>query len=106
LEKLPGKLKNSGKTESAFFYMNGRNDLANFFLMFVIIRMRFLCNEKLEKLSGKLENSGKTESFFVMDMHNSFFCFVLYSREQVFRKKNRDNYYKGKSKNSGKLQKL
>jgi hypothetical protein len=38
-------------------------------------------------------------------MHDSFFCFVRYSREKVFRKKNRDNY-KGKSKNSGKLQKL
>jgi hypothetical protein len=39
-----------------------------------------------------------------MDMHNSFF-FVRYSREKVFRKKNRENY-KGKSKNSGKQQKL
>jgi hypothetical protein len=56
MEKLPGKLKNSGKTESAFFYMNGWNDLANFFFMFVIMCMRFLCNEKLEKLPGKLEN--------------------------------------------------
>jgi hypothetical protein len=65
LEKLPGKLENSGKTENAFFYMNGWNDLANFFLMFKIIRMRFLCNEKLEKLPGKLENSGKTESAFL-----------------------------------------
>jgi hypothetical protein len=36
-----------------------------FFLMFVIIRMRFLCKEKLEKLPGKLENSGKTESAFL-----------------------------------------
>jgi hypothetical protein len=44
---------------------NGWNDLANFFLMFVIIRMRFLCKEKPEKLSGKLENSGKTESAFL-----------------------------------------
>jgi hypothetical protein len=66
LEKLPGKLKNSGKIESAFFCGNGWNDLANyFFLMFVIIRMRFLCKEKLEKLPGKLENSGKTESAFL-----------------------------------------
>jgi hypothetical protein len=40
LEKLPGKLENSGKTESSFFYGNGWNDLANCFLMFVIIRMR------------------------------------------------------------------
>jgi hypothetical protein len=47
-----------------------------FFLLFVIIRMRFLCKEKLEKFPGKLENSGKTESaFFVMDMHNYFFLF-------------------------------
>jgi hypothetical protein len=30
LEKLPGKLENSGKTESAFFYGNGWNDLAIF----------------------------------------------------------------------------
>jgi hypothetical protein len=35
------------------------------FFMFVIIRMRFLCKEKLEKLPGKLENSGKTESAFL-----------------------------------------
>jgi hypothetical protein len=40
LEKLPGKLENSGKTKSAFFYGTGWNDLSNFFLMFVIIRMR------------------------------------------------------------------
>jgi hypothetical protein len=68
--------------------------------------MRFLYKEKLEKLPGKLENSEKMKVFFfVMDMHNSFFfCFVR-SREKVFRKKNRDNY-KGKLKNSGKLQKL
>jgi hypothetical protein len=45
-------------------------------------------------------------SLVVMDMHNCFFfCFVRYSREKVFRKKNRDNY-KENSKNSGKLQKL
>jgi hypothetical protein len=30
-EKLPGKLENSGKNESAFFCGNGWNDLANFF---------------------------------------------------------------------------
>jgi hypothetical protein len=30
-EKLPGKLENSGKTESAFFCGNGWNDLAIFF---------------------------------------------------------------------------
>jgi hypothetical protein len=64
-EKFPGKLENSGKTESAFFCGNGWNDLANFFFMFVIIRMRFLCIEKLEKLPRKLENSGKTESAFL-----------------------------------------
>jgi hypothetical protein len=64
LEKLPGKLKNSGKTESAFFYGNAWNDLAKFFLMFVIIRMRFLCKEKLEKLPGKLENSVKLRVLF------------------------------------------
>jgi hypothetical protein len=33
--------------------------------MFVIIRMRYLCKEKLKKLPGKLENSGKTESAFL-----------------------------------------
>jgi hypothetical protein len=64
LEKLPGKLENSGKTESTFFYGNGWNDLANFFFMFVIIRMWLSCKEKLEKLPGKLENSEKTESDF------------------------------------------
>jgi hypothetical protein len=31
-EKLPGKLENSGKTESAFFCGKGWNDLDNFFL--------------------------------------------------------------------------
>jgi hypothetical protein len=64
LEKLTGKLENSGKTESTFFYGNGWNDLANFFFMFVIIRMWLSCKEKLEKLPGKLENSEKTESDF------------------------------------------
>jgi hypothetical protein len=64
-KKCPGKLENSGKTESAFFCGNGWNDLANFFFMFVIIRMRFLCIEKLQKLPRKLENSGKTESAFL-----------------------------------------
>jgi hypothetical protein len=48
---LPGKLENSGKTESAFFCGNGWNDLVN--------------KEKLEKLLGKLENLGKTESAFL-----------------------------------------
>jgi hypothetical protein len=56
LEKLPGKLENSGKTESAFFYMNGWNDLANFFFYVCNNVYEFLCNEKLEKLPGKLEN--------------------------------------------------
>jgi hypothetical protein len=42
-----------------------KKKLANFFLMIVIIRMRFLCKEKLEKLPGKLENLGKTESAFL-----------------------------------------
>jgi hypothetical protein len=64
-EKLPGKLENAGKTESAFFCGNGWNDLAKIFFMFVIIRMRFLCKEKLEKLLRKLENSEKTESAFL-----------------------------------------
>jgi hypothetical protein len=50
--KIARKLENSGKTESAFFYGNDWNDLAIFF-MFVIIRMSFLCKEKLEKLPGK-----------------------------------------------------
>jgi hypothetical protein len=31
MEKLPGKLEKSGKIENTFFYMNGWNDLANFF---------------------------------------------------------------------------
>jgi hypothetical protein len=56
-EKLPGKLENSGKTESSVGTAG-----TIFFLIFVIIRMRFLCTEKLEKLLEKLENSGKTES--------------------------------------------
>jgi hypothetical protein len=56
-EKLPGKLEHSGKTESAFFCGNGWNDLAIFFLMFVIIGVRnsesvidtivIVCNEKI-----------------------------------------------------------
>jgi hypothetical protein len=69
--------------------------------------MRFLCKEKLEKLPGKLENSGKTESAFLWWICISFF-FVLFVIvvKKFSGKKNRDNYYKGKSKNSGKLQKL
>jgi hypothetical protein len=47
LEKLPGKLENSRKTESAFFYGYGWNDLAN----------------GKTKLKTK-NNSGKTESAF------------------------------------------
>jgi hypothetical protein len=31
MDKLPGKLENSGKTESAFFFGNGWNDLTNIF---------------------------------------------------------------------------
>jgi hypothetical protein len=70
-----------------------------FFLMFVIIRMRFLCKEKLEKLPGKLENSGKTESYYF------FFVLFVIVVKKFSGKKNRNNY-KRKSKNSGKLQKL
>jgi hypothetical protein len=44
-----------------------------FFLMFVIIRMRFLCKEKLEKLPGQLENSEKTESAFLW-----WICIILF----------------------------
>jgi hypothetical protein len=72
--------------------------------------MSFLCKEKLEKLPGKLENSGKTKSaffygIFVMDMHNSFFVLFVIVVKKFSGRKNRDNY-KGKSENSGKLQKL
>jgi hypothetical protein len=67
--------------------------------------MRFLCKEKLEKLPGKLENSGKLKVLFVMDMHNYFFVLFVIVVKKFSEKKNRDNY-KGKSKNSGKLQKL
>jgi NhaP-type Na+/H+ or K+/H+ antiporter len=70
--------------------------------------MRFLCKEKLEKLPGKLENSGKTESAFC-DGYALLFFFVLFVIvvKKFSGKKNRDNYeYKGKSKNSGKLQKF
>jgi hypothetical protein len=62
--------------------------------------------KKLEKLPGKLENSGKTESaFFVMDIHNYFFVLFVIVLKKFSGKKNRDNY-KGRSKNSSKLQKL
>jgi NhaP-type Na+/H+ or K+/H+ antiporter len=68
--------------------------------------MRFLCKEKLEKLPGKLENSGKTESAFCDGYALLFFFVLLVIVVKKFSgKKNRDNY-KGKSKNSGKLQKL
>jgi hypothetical protein len=67
--------------------------------------MRFLCKEKLEKLPGKLENSVKLKVLFVMDMHNYFFVLFVIVVKKFSEKKNRDNY-KGKSKNSGKLQKL
>jgi hypothetical protein len=71
--------------------------------MFVIVRIRFLCKEKLEKLPGKLENSGKTESaffygIFVMDMHNSFFILFVIVVKKFSGKKNWGNY-KGKSEN-------
>jgi hypothetical protein len=40
-----------------------------------------------------------------MDMHNYFFVLFVIVVKKFSGKKNRDNY-KGKSKNSGKLQKL
>jgi hypothetical protein len=81
-------LENSGKTESDFSVGMAGTIWLIFFLMFVIIRMRFLCKEKLEKLPGKLENSGKTESAFLWWICLIlFFFFVRYSREKVFRKK-------------------
>jgi hypothetical protein len=88
LEKLPGKLESWGKTESAFFYGNGWNGLDIFFLMFVIIHMRFLWKKFLEKLPGRLENSRKTESAFFYgngwtDLANFFFN-VRNSSNKVF----------------------
>jgi hypothetical protein len=68
--------------------------------------MRFLCKEKLEKLPGKLENSGKTESAFLRWICIIiFFVLFVIVVKKFSGKKNCDNY-KGKSKNSGKLQKL
>jgi hypothetical protein len=64
--------------------------------------MRFSCKGKLEKLPGKLENS---KCFFVMNMHNYFFVLFVIVVKKFSGKKNWDNY-KGKSKNSGKLQKF
>jgi hypothetical protein len=43
--------------------------------------------------------------FIVMDMHYNFFFLFVIVVKKFSGKKNRDNY-KGKSKNSGKLQKL
>jgi hypothetical protein len=68
------KLKNGLTDLNIYFFLlfaliqgwfKKKKKLAIFFLMIVIIRMRFLCKEKLEKLPGKLENSGKTESAFL-----------------------------------------
>jgi hypothetical protein len=54
MEKLPGKLENSGKTESAFFLWVFVWDKRNFFLLVIV----------LEKFSGKDirdNNKGKSE---------------------------------------------
>jgi hypothetical protein len=74
------------------------------FLMFVIVRMRFLGKQKLEKLP---EKSGKTESaffyvIFPMNMRNSFFVLFVMVLEKFSGKKIRHSY-KGKSENSDKL---
>jgi hypothetical protein len=65
--------------------------------------MRFLCKEKLEKLPGKFENSGKLKVLFC-DGYALLFFFVLFVI--VVKKFSGKKNYKGKSKNSGKLQKL
>jgi hypothetical protein len=60
------KLKNGSTDLNVLFSVGTAGTIWQiFFFMFVIIRMRFLCKEKLEKLPGKLENSGKTESAFL-----------------------------------------
>jgi hypothetical protein len=49
-EKLPGKLKNSGKTESAFFCGNGWNDLA----IVIYIRVRDVNFPARQLVSGTM----------------------------------------------------
>jgi hypothetical protein len=58
-EKVPGKLENSGKTESAFFLWERLERFGYFFLMFVIILMRFLCKKKIGKVARKIGKFGK-----------------------------------------------
>jgi hypothetical protein len=62
---------------------------------------------KIGKVTRKIENSGKTESAFlwwICIILFFFFLFVIVVKK-FSGEKNRDNY-KGKPKNSGKLQKL
>jgi hypothetical protein len=62
---------------------------------------------KIGKVTRKIENSGKTESGFLWWICIILFFSVLFVIvvKKFSGEKNRDNY-KGKSKNSGKLQKL
>jgi hypothetical protein len=59
LEKLPGKLENSGKTESAFFYGNGWNDLANFFFNIRNNPYELFMQRKTGKVTRKIGKFGK-----------------------------------------------
>jgi hypothetical protein len=72
-EKLPGKLENSGKTESAFFCGNGWNDLAIFFFYVRNNPYEVFMYRKIGKVTRKIENSGKTESAFLW-----WICIILF----------------------------
>jgi hypothetical protein len=58
-EKFPGKLENSGKTESAFFCGNGWNDLANFFFYVRNNSYEVFMSRKIGKVAPKIGKFGK-----------------------------------------------
>jgi hypothetical protein len=68
--------------------------LIRFFLMFVIVQIRFSWNKKVEKVARKIGKFGKNLKcfflwVFVMDMRSFFFVlFVMVGIRQIFRKKN------------------
>jgi hypothetical protein len=84
--------------------------LIRFFLMFVIVQIRFSWNKKVEKVARKIGKFGKNLKcfflwVFVMDMRSFFFVLFVMVLDKFSGKKIRNNY-KGKSKNLDKLQKL
>jgi hypothetical protein len=62
LDKLPGKLENSGKTESAFFVM----DMHYYFFFFVrYSREKVFRKKKSGQLQRKVEKFGQTAKIII-----------------------------------------